>query len=41
LKENENPEIEKVVDDCEESQFSAEDTLAELEVFILKHKERR
>ena len=41
LEENEDPEMEKAIDDCEESQFSAEDMLAELEVFILKHKERR
>ena len=41
IKEIDDPEIEKVLEDYEESQFNGEDMLTELEVFIVKCKEKR
>jgi len=41
IKEIDDPEIEKVLEDYEESQFNGEDMLAELEVLIVKCKDKR
>ena len=41
IKEIDDLEIEKVLEDYEESQFNGEDMLTELEVFIVKCKDKR
>ena len=41
IKKTDDPEIKKVLEDYEASQLNAEDMLAEIEVFIIKYKEKR